>query len=71
MRDNKLGRWMVRLAVTAGVGVVALGISSTAAQASDYARGVTVSQARSLTYIGDAQSVQADPIYVTEDFSWG
>ncbi|WP_432831972.1 hypothetical protein [Dactylosporangium sp. CA-092794] len=73
MRDKMLGRWMVRLAVTAGVGAFALGVSSIAAHASDLSqRAVQASQARALTLIGSAQLAKAAPdqIYVTEDYAW-
>jgi hypothetical protein len=65
MRDNKFGRWAVRLAVTIGAGAVALGVTSAAANASDlsYRAGI----------VGAVQPVVSElkPIYVTEDYGWG
>ena len=67
MRDTTLGRWMTRLAVTVGVGVAALGISATVAQAS-----VRDSEASSVKLSGlvHAPQVNSEPLYVTESWDW-
>ncbi|WP_433210963.1 hypothetical protein ACQP00_49550 [Dactylosporangium sp. CS-047395] len=68
MRDKTLGRWIVRLAVTIGVGSMALGLSAAAANADD-----SSAFGRSRPgLVGTAQLSSAAPehIFVTEDFSW-
>ena len=70
MRDKMLGRWMVRLAVTAGVGMLALGLTPVAVQASGLPqRTLQISPAKTLTPAADAP-VASDPVYVTEDYTW-
>ncbi|MFF5230002.1 hypothetical protein [Dactylosporangium sp. NPDC000521] len=66
MRDTTLGRWMARLAVTVGVGVVALGITAAVAQASD-----ADSEALSVK-VGVVGAIQAgtEPLFVTEAWEW-
>ena len=73
MRDKMLGRWMARLVVTAGAGVIALGISPIAAHAGVVSpSAVFAPQIRTITLIGSAGLVKAqpEPIFVTEDFGW-
>jgi hypothetical protein len=76
MRDNMLGRWLVRLAVTIGAGSVALGASAAAAHA-----GVDAAHASYYTGTFSTVTVQhvsvqhvvdtgTEPVYVTEDWSW-
>lgn len=69
MRETTLGRWMVRLAVTVGAGVVALGMSAAAAHASDVNNG-----AASVQLVGIAHAVQASAsglqLNATEGFDW-
>jgi len=75
MRDKMLGRWAVRLAVTIGAGSLALGASAAAASASTshfvqdaYA---SVPGAVSVATVRHVAAAGPEPIYVTEDFSWG
>lgn len=68
MRDTTLGRWMTRLAVTVGVGVVALGLSATTAQASD--TGSAAAPATKLVGVIHAIQVDVEPVYVTEGWDW-
>ena len=53
MRETTLGRWMTRLAVTVGVGVVALGMSTAVAHASEAG-----SEAAPVNLVSIAQAVQ-------------
>jgi hypothetical protein len=73
MREKTLGLWMVRLAFTIGAGAIALGLSPAAAHASAASdvRGFT-SISGAVQYVGTthATKVQAEPIFVTEDFDW-
>lgn len=73
MRDKMLGRWMVRLVVTAGVGVVALGLSPAAVHASGLPqRTLQVSAAKALTSTSASQDspVASDPVFVVQDYTW-
>lgn len=69
MRETTLGRWMTRLAVTVGVGVFALGMSTAAAQASEVSSGTAP-----VNLAGIAQAVQAGTstlhLNATEGFDW-
>jgi len=58
---------MARLAVTVGVGVVALGVSTTVAHASS-----THSERSMVKLVGviDAAQLDGDRINVTEDWGW-
>ena len=74
MRDKMLGRWMARLVVTAGAGVIALGLSPIAAQASVASPGaVFTPQVHFVSLLGSVglPRVQPEPIFVNEDFGWG
>ena len=68
MRETTLGRWMARIAVTVGAGVIALGLSAAVAQA----RGMD-SEASSVNLVGTVNAVQpnAVPLFVTESWDWG
>jgi hypothetical protein len=69
MRETTLGRWMIRLAVTVGVGVVALGMSTAVAHANEVG-----SEAAPVNLVGIAQAVQAGSsvirLNVPEGFDW-
>ena len=69
MRETTLGRWMSRLVVTVGVGVVALGMSTATAQASAASNGVASVQLGEL-----AHAVQSTAsglhLHATEGFDW-
>lgn len=69
MRETTLGRWMTRLAVTVGAGVVILGMSTAAAHASEVS-----SEAAPVTLVGIAQAVQAGTstlhLNAAEGFDW-
>ncbi len=70
MREKAtLGRWMTRLAVTVGAGVVALGMSTAAAHAS-----AGSSEVAPVKMIGIAHAVQSATsglhLYATEGYDW-
>ncbi|GAA4248753.1 hypothetical protein [Dactylosporangium darangshiense] len=69
MREKTLGRWIMRLAVTIGVGTAALGLSATVAQAD-----VALSAPRYQAVIADVTQTAAravtPPVYVVQDWDW-
>jgi hypothetical protein len=73
MRETTLGRWMVRLAVTVGVGAVVLGVSAATAQASDVrsTSGLASLSAVKAVSVAHALETRTQPtLRVTEDFDW-
>ncbi|MET7417871.1 hypothetical protein [Dactylosporangium sp. NPDC005555] len=69
MRETTLGRWMVRLAVTVGMGALALGVSAAVAHADVVAAGAA--SVRLTSFAQNLQPSVAGPqLFATEGFDW-